>query len=75
MPDRNGGSPDGKYIVCDMGGSLYRIPMSGANRGKPEKIYGSQKMMATVGKSLRMCLLHLAVKPASRTSDAANLIR
>jgi Tol biopolymer transport system component len=30
-----------------MGGGLYRIPMSGANRGKPEKIYGSQKMMLT----------------------------
>ena len=24
---------DGKYIVCDMGGSLYRIPVSGANTG------------------------------------------
>ena len=31
---------DGKYFVCDMGGSIYRIPMSGANMGKPEKIYG-----------------------------------
>ena len=40
-------TPDGKYIVCDMGGSIYRIPMSGANRGKSEKIYGSQKMMTT----------------------------
>ena len=40
-------TPDGKYIVSDMGGSLYRIPVSGANKGKPEKIYVSQKMMAT----------------------------
>jgi TolB protein len=31
---------DGMYFVCDMGGSIYRIPMSGANMGKPEKIYG-----------------------------------
>jgi TolB protein len=38
---------DGKYIVCDMGGSLYRIPVSGADKGKPEKIDVSQKMMAT----------------------------
>ena len=27
---------DGKYFVCDMGGSIYRIPMNGANIGKPE---------------------------------------
>ena len=40
-------TPDGKYIVSDMGGSLYRIPVSGADSGKPEKINVSQKMMAT----------------------------
>jgi len=38
---------DGKYIVSDMGGDLYRIPVDGANRGKPDKIEVSQKMMAT----------------------------
>ena len=38
---------DGKYLVCDMDGSLYRIPVSGADMGKPEKIYGSPKMMLT----------------------------
>jgi TolB protein len=38
---------DGKYIISDMGGDLYRIPVSGANAGKPEKINVSQKMMAT----------------------------
>jgi TolB protein len=38
---------DGSYIVSDMGGDLYRIPVRGANAGKPEKINVSQKMMAT----------------------------
>jgi TolB protein len=38
---------DGKYIVSDMGNALYRIPVSGAGKGKPEKIYSSQKMIAT----------------------------
>lgn len=40
-------TPDGMYIISDMGDSLYRIPVSGANKGKPEKINVSQKMMAT----------------------------
>ena len=40
-------SPDGRYLVSDMGGSLYRIPMSGAERGEPEKIYASPKMTIT----------------------------
>ena len=30
---------DGKYVVCDMAGALYRIPVSGADIGKREKIY------------------------------------
>jgi TolB protein len=38
---------DGKYVVSDMGGDLYRIPVSAANSGKPEKIELSQKMSAT----------------------------
>jgi len=38
---------DGRNIVSDMGGDLYRIPVSGADSGKPEKINVSQKMMAT----------------------------
>ena len=40
-------TPDGKYVVSDMGGDLYRIQVSGANAGKPEKIPMSQKMSAT----------------------------
>jgi Tol biopolymer transport system component len=40
-------TPDGKYIVSDMGGNLYRISVSGGNAGRPEKINVSQKMMAT----------------------------
>jgi TolB protein len=40
-------TPDGKYIISDMGGVLYRIAVSGANRGKPERIYGSPQMRAT----------------------------
>jgi Tol biopolymer transport system component len=40
-------TPDGEYIVSDMGGSLYRISVSGGNAGRPEKINVSQKMMAT----------------------------
>jgi hypothetical protein len=40
-------TPDGKYIVSDMSGALYRIPVSGAQAGKPEAIKISQKMMAT----------------------------
>jgi len=38
---------DGRYIVSDMGGDLYRVPVRGANLGKPEKINVSEKMMAT----------------------------
>lgn len=38
---------DGKYVVSDMGGALYRIPVSGADKGKPEKIDMSVKMNAT----------------------------
>jgi hypothetical protein len=30
-----------------MGGSIYRIPMSGTNIGKPEKIYGDPKVLLT----------------------------
>jgi len=40
-------TPDGKYIVSDMGGDFYRIPVSGADAGKPEKVKVSQKMTAT----------------------------
>lgn len=40
-------SPDGQYFVSDMGGSLYRIPLRGANRGRPEKIYASPKLTVT----------------------------
>jgi TolB protein len=40
-------TPDGKYIVSDMGNALYRIPVSGADKGKPEKTYESAKMVAT----------------------------
>ena len=40
-------TPDGKYIVSDMGNALYRIPVSGAGKGKPEKIYSSSNMIAT----------------------------
>ena len=38
---------DGKYIVSDMGGALYRIPASGPNSGNPEKIFESQNLMTT----------------------------
>lgn len=38
---------DGKYIVSDMGNALYRIPVSGADRGKPEKIFAAADMVAT----------------------------
>ncbi len=40
-------TPDGKYIISDMGGSLYRIPVSGAKIGKPEKIDVNEKAMLT----------------------------
>ena len=40
-------TPDGMYIVSDMGGDLSRIPVTGANSGKPERIDVSQKMTAT----------------------------
>jgi TolB protein len=40
-------SHDGMYIVSDMGGDLYRIPVSGANSGKPEKIDVHQKLLLT----------------------------
>lgn len=38
---------DGMYLISDMAGDLYRIPVNGANAGKPEKINVSQKMVAT----------------------------
>jgi TolB protein len=38
---------DGKYIVSDMGNALYRIPVSGADKGQPEKIYAAANMNAT----------------------------
>lgn len=38
---------DGKYIVSDMGNALYRIPLSGTGKGKPEKIYANSAMVAT----------------------------
>jgi hypothetical protein len=38
---------DGKFVVSDMGGSIYRIPMSGTYIGKPEKIYGDPKVLLT----------------------------
>lgn len=38
---------DGKFIVSDMGSALYRIPVSGAGIGKPEKIYANPKTTAT----------------------------
>jgi Tol biopolymer transport system component len=40
-------TPDGRYLISDMGGALYRIPVSGANKGKPGKIYASRNMIAT----------------------------
>lgn len=40
-------TPDGKYIVSDMGNALYRIPVSGAAKGKPEKIYANASRTAT----------------------------
>jgi hypothetical protein len=40
-------APKGQYIVSDMGGELYRIPVSGSNAGKPEKINVSLRMMIT----------------------------
>jgi TolB protein len=38
---------DGKYIVSDLGNALYRIPVSGADRGKPEKIYAAANRITT----------------------------
>jgi len=40
-------TPDGKYVISDMGGDLYRITVSGAQAGKAEKINLTQKMNAT----------------------------
>jgi len=45
-------TPDGKYIISDMGGDLYRIAVSGDKAGKPEKIDIGVKMMATNDHSL-----------------------
>ena len=38
---------DGVYLVCDMGFELYRIPVSGENKGNPEKIYRNPTLLAT----------------------------
>lgn len=40
-------TPDGKYLISDTDGALYRIPVSGVGKGKPEKIYSPQHMVAT----------------------------
>jgi Tol biopolymer transport system component len=45
-------TPDGLFIISDMGGDLYRIPVSGARAGQPEKINLSRKMEATNDHSL-----------------------
>ena len=31
-------TPDGKYLIANMGGDVYRIPINGDKTGKPEKI-------------------------------------
>jgi len=38
---------DGKYLISNMGGNLYRIPMDGDKTGAPEKIALSEPMRAT----------------------------
>jgi Tol biopolymer transport system component len=40
-------TPDGKYIISDMGGELYRIAVNGDKAGNPEKIAVGVKMWAT----------------------------
>ncbi len=40
-------SADGLFFISDMGGSLYRIPLQGANRAKPEKIDANSKLTFT----------------------------
>lgn len=68
-------TPDGKYIFSDMGGELYRIPMSGDKAGKPEKVKLSQKMMATNDHALSWDGKHIAitgiVRPISGTVRSA----
>ena len=38
---------DGKYLISNMGGSLYRIPVEGDKTGAPERIALSEPMRAT----------------------------
>ena len=38
---------DGKYLISNMGGSLYRIPIDGDKTGAPKKIALSEPMRAT----------------------------
>lgn len=40
-------APNGRYIVSDMGGALYRIPISGGDKGKPEMIYANPHVTFT----------------------------
>lgn len=54
-------TPGGRYIISDMGGALYRIPVSGANKGKPEKIYASRHRIATNDHALSWDGKHIAI--------------
>ena len=69
---------DGESIVSDMGGSLYRIPISGASKGKPEKIYGSQKMNMTNDHALswdgkQIAVTAIALPMAAQIRSAADI--
>jgi len=66
---------DGKYLISDMGGELYRIPVTGDKGSAPEKIAISQKMMATNDHALSWDGKQIAitgiVRPISGTVHSA----
>lgn len=71
-------TPDGKYFVSDMGGTLYRIPASGANKGKPKKIYASQRMTLTNDHALswdgkQIAITGVTPQPGVKIQTLANI--
>jgi Tol biopolymer transport system component len=70
-------TPDGKYIVSDMSGDLYRIAVHGADAGKPEKISTGVKIQATNDHALSWDGKQIAVTgiagPMAKGATAADI--
>jgi len=69
---------DGKYLISDMGGELYRIPLHGDTAGPAEKIAISVKMMGTNDHSLswdgkQIAITGITRMPTGQVRSAADI--